>query len=170
MQQELDSVLDTRPPSLTDRKRLPYLECVIMEVLRCSSIVPIGVAHMTVQDVKIGGYDIPSGTMVNANVYHVHHDPEVWGDPHVFRPERFLNADGTCMGRHESLMPFSVGRRACMGENLARDSLFIFTALMVQNFSVTLPPNEKEKPTLTAKTGHITLQPHPFKVSMKYRF
>jgi len=139
-----------------------------MEVMRCSSIVPIGVSHMAVEDTKIGGYDIPKGTMVGANIYQVHHDPEVWGDPETFRPERFINPDGTCMQRHESLMPFSVGRRVCMGESLARDSLFLFTTILLQNFTLTVPEG-REMPTMQPKFGQITSNPHPFQVSMKSR-
>jgi len=139
-----------------------------MEVMRCSSIVPIGMSHKAIENTKVGGYDIPKGTMIAANIYQVHHDPEVWGDPAIFRPERFINPDGTCMQRHESFMPFSVGRRACMGESLARDSLFLFTSLIVQNFTLAVPEG-REMPTLGPKFGKITSQPYPFEVSLKSR-
>lgn len=136
-----------------------------MEVLRCSSIVPVGVSHCCIEDTIISGYKIPKGTVVNANVYQIHHDPDVWGDPETFRPERFLNPDGSCMQRHESFMPFSVGRRVCMGENLARDTLFLFTTTLLQNFHIRLPPGN-EMPTIAPKLGQLTLQPQRFQVSM----
>jgi len=139
-----------------------------MEVFRCSSILPVGGRHMCVEDVKIGGYDIPKGTLIHANIYQAHHDPEVWGDPEVFRPERFMNPDGTCMQRHESLMPFSVGRRVCIGESLARDSFFLFTTLLLQNFKFTIPEG-CEMSAVQPRFGQIALQTQPFKVSMKIR-
>jgi len=139
-----------------------------MEVMRYSSILPIGVSHTCMENTKLGGYDIPKGTIINSNLYHLHHDPEVWGDPEVFRPERFLNLDGTCCQRHESLMPFSVGRRVCMGENLARDTLFIFIACLLQNFNIKGVPGS-ERPSLSPKLGNVTLQPHKYKVLMEYR-
>jgi len=139
-----------------------------MEVLRCSSIVPVGVSHVVLEDTKLGRFDIPKGTLVFANLYQVHHDLEVWGDPNEFRPERFLNPDGSCMQRHESLMPFGAGRRVCMGENLARDTLFLFTTMIFQKFRVTTPEG-KERPSLEPMEGQITVQPKKFQVSMKYR-
>jgi len=139
-----------------------------MEVLRCSSIVPVGVSHVSMENTKLGGYTIPKGTWLVPNLYQLHHDPQVWGDPEVFRPERFLKPDGFCMQRHESLMPFSIGRRVCMGENLARDTLFIFTTSLAQNFSVRAISGS-ELPTLEPKLGNITLQPHKFKARMEFR-
>jgi len=192
LQLELDAVVGAeRSPTLNDRKRqdlasyitstmmfdifmrklhcrLPYTECVIMEVMRCSSIVPVGVSHTSLEDTKLGGYDIPKGTLVFANLYQVHHDPEVWGEPDEFRPERFLNPDGSCMQRHESLMPFGAGRRICMGEHLARDTLFLFTSTMFQKFTAIVPAGY-ERPTLETMPGQITVQPNKFHVCMKYR-
>ena len=138
-----------------------------MEVLRCSPPVIIGFSHMTTEDAKVGGYDIPKGTLVNPNIYDAHHDPDVWGDPEVFRPERFLMADGSCMQRHESFIPFSVGRRVCMGESLARDSLFLFTSQLLLNFRVE-PAEGAPLPTLEPRLGQTTLQPQRYQVSMKY--
>jgi len=114
------------------------------------------------------GFDILKGTLVFANLYQAHHDPKVWGDPEKFRPERFLNPDGTCMRRHESLMPFGAGRRVCMGENLARDTLFLFISMILQNFQITTPEGQ-QLPSLEPVSGQITTQPKKFLVSMKVR-
>jgi len=138
-----------------------------MEVLRSSSIVPFGVTitHKCTEDTMLRGFAIPKETLVNANFYNAHHDPVVWGDPEVFRPERFLNPDGTCVERHESFMPFSVGRRACMGEPVARDMLFLFLAMILQNFNVEIPPGY-EMVSLEAIGGRITRHPAKFHVTM----
>jgi cytochrome P450 len=42
------------------------------------------------------------------NLHQLHYDPEIWGDPHNFRPERFISADRKVI-RHEAYMPFGVG-------------------------------------------------------------
>ena len=51
---------------------------------------------------------IPAETMVQVNLYSVMMDPEYWGDPQTFRPERFLNPDGT-IRKDERLIPFGKG-------------------------------------------------------------
>lgn len=43
------------------------------------------------------------------NLYSVHMDPEYWGDPENFRPERFINADGT-FRKDERMIPFGKGK------------------------------------------------------------
>jgi cytochrome P450 len=69
-------------------------------------------------DTTFHGYDIKKGTMIIANLFSVHRDPESWGDPENFRPERFLSPDGKTVIRNESSMSFSVGKRQCPGRNI----------------------------------------------------
>ncbi len=75
-----------------------------------------------------------SDSYVFYNIYYFHNDPEYWGDPEKFRPERFLEqVDGTTkLVKHERLVPFGFGRRICMGESLAKAELFLFTVLLIQ--------------------------------------
>ena len=84
-----------------------------------SSITPIGVLHRAMEDVKFHGYDIPKGTFILPNVRYIHYDPRNWDKPEEFRPERFLCADGKTFKKHDAFMPFSVGKRQCLGETLA---------------------------------------------------
>ena len=94
---------------------MPYTECVILEVLRYSAIVPLGGFHSTTEDVMLEGYLIPKDTFVVPNSYAALHDP-VWGDPDNFRPERFILSDGSVNRHHEAHIPFSTGKRICLGE------------------------------------------------------
>jgi len=139
-----------------------------MELLRVTSIVSTGNPHAVTEDVEFHGYLIPKGTAVYSSLYSTHHDPEVWGDPENFRPERFLSKDGTRAERHESLIPFSIGKRSCLGELLARDQLFLFITSLVQRFNI-VPEAGKPKPTLDPKLGQLTLEPHHFSVILKDR-
>jgi len=105
----------SRLPELSDRVRLPYTECVIMEVLRYVSVFPLSVMHSTLEEVRLGGYVIPKDIVITPNLYAVLHDEEIWGDPETFRPERFLLPDGTPNKTHEAFFPFSYGKRVCIG-------------------------------------------------------
>lgn len=72
----------------------------------------------------------------------VHRSEEIWGDPEVFRPERFLTEDG---GLHmtEKLVSFGIGRRRCLGEDFARTFIFlIFTGLLREYTIVSSTPEE----------------------------
>ena len=73
-------------------------------------------------------------TLVFYNIHKFHTDPEYWGDPEVFRPERFLHTqDGKMkLVKHDRFLPFGFGKRICMGESLAKAELFIFTVLLIQ--------------------------------------
>ena len=69
----------------------------------------IGVPHRANRDTTIQGYEIPRGTVVVSNLWGAHHDPEVWHDPEVFKPERFLNKDGN-VDLPKEWIPFSIGK------------------------------------------------------------
>src|SRR5690348_3513510 len=132
---------NSRLPSLTDRPEMPYTEAVIHEVMRKVTLVPISVFHSTMEDVEFHGYQIPKETIVMINLYEVHNNIGLWGDPENFRPERFLSKDGTKFERREGFVPFSTGKRVCLGETLARDELFLFTSALFQAFEVSVDPN-----------------------------
>ncbi|XP_025098460.1 cytochrome P450 2J2-like isoform X2 [Pomacea canaliculata] len=152
--EEIHRVVGTeRVPTIRDRPELVYMEATILEVLRCSSIVPFSVPHSTATEVQFRGYTIPKGTLITPNLYSVLHAPEVWGDPDNFRPERFIGKDGKLL-RFEEHIPFSIGRRACLGEALARMELFLYLAAMIQRFRF-LPPETGELPSLQRTYGII---------------
>ncbi|CAG7722119.1 unnamed protein product, partial [Allacma fusca] len=74
-----------------------------------------------------------------SNIYGCLKSQEIWGDPEVFRPERFLGPDGKSVVRHKAMLPFSTGRRSCIGKSLAQDEIFLMLANLIQQFCVTLP-------------------------------
>lgn len=106
---ELDRIVgDERLPCLDDRSRLPYTEAVICEVQRIANVAPVGIAHRCTADVQLGKFVIPKDTMALVSLYSLHMDTDYWRDPHVFRPERFMD-DGGNLVQHECFMPFGSG-------------------------------------------------------------
>ena len=139
LQAELDAVMGRqRPPALSDRQRLPFTEAVIMETQRLGDIVPLLVPHQTLAPVTIGGYQVPAGVQVVGVGQAVHRSERYFADPLQFRPERFLDADGKFQS-DKNVIPFSVGKRQCLGESLARNELFLFLTGVLQNFSFRFP-------------------------------
>jgi cytochrome P450 len=119
---ELDiGVGKDRMPGLDDAKNMSYLQAALCEVLRIASVVPF-IGTNAICDTTIVGYHIPKGTLVASNLTRVHHDEREWPEPDVFKPEWFLDSEGEFVGwtKLHGFMPFSVGRRECTGQSLAR--------------------------------------------------
>ena len=71
-QAELDAVIGTswtRLPNFADRARLPYINAIVLEVLRWNPAVPLGLAHRLTEDDIYRGWLIPKGTVVWANIW-----------------------------------------------------------------------------------------------------
>ena len=169
LHQELDQVIGPdRLPELEDKKNLPYLEATIIETLRLSSLVALSIPHKTTVDTTLQGYSIPKDTTVIPNLWSLHHDPEIWEKPDAFRPERFLDEEGNFVPpKADRFLPFSAGRRVCLGESLARIELFLVLARLLHSFKFENPPG-CDLPTLETVYG-IALLPQPFSVCARSR-
>eukprot|EP00058_Branchiostoma_floridae_P028116 XP_002613607.1 hypothetical protein BRAFLDRAFT_93650 [Branchiostoma floridae] len=137
-------------------------EATVMEVQRVRTTVPMGLPHATTQHVKLGQFDLPAGTQVLTNLYSLHTDPAYWPDPDRFDPDRFLDGEGHVIGKPHSFMPFSGGRRVCLGEQLAKMELILLFCGLMQNFTFKLP--EGAPPVSTGGILRISLTPHPHNI------
>ncbi|XP_014679542.1 PREDICTED: cytochrome P450 2D14-like [Priapulus caudatus] len=108
---------------------------------------------MTTADIKLEGYSIPARAMVIANFTAILNDPKYFPEPEMFSPERHLDAEGKFV-KIEAVIPFSIGRRACPGEALARMELFLFFTSILQNYDISLPEGVTE-PSLAGDLGIV---------------
>ncbi|XP_034394494.1 cytochrome P450 2K1-like [Cyclopterus lumpus] len=160
VQEELSRVVGSREVQVEDRKNMPYTDAVIHETQRLANIVPMAIPHKTSRDVTFQGFFIEEGTTVFPLLTSVLHDESEWESPNSFNPSHFLDREGTFI-RRDAFMPFSAGRRACLGESLARMELFLFFTSLLQRFRFTPPPGVKEEELdLTPAVGFI-LSPSP---------
>ncbi|XP_078696657.1 cytochrome P450 2U1-like [Branchiostoma floridae x Branchiostoma belcheri] len=158
VQQELDAVVGESLPALSHRSQLPYVNACLLEVMRLRPIIPLAIPHATSEMVEVQGYNIPKGTQILPNLYSLHMDPAYWPDPDRFDPGRFLDSEGNVINKPESFMPFSGGRRVCLGEQLSRMELFLFFSTLLQSFSFKTP--EGAPPPTTDGVLGLTLRPH----------
>lgn len=97
-QKILDEISETigfdRFPKLEDKFKMPYTEAVILEAHRFLTIVPFSLPHSATRDSSIGNFSIKKTDIIWANIWGLHHDEKIWGDPWNFRPERFLDNQG----------------------------------------------------------------------------
>lgn len=160
VQKEIDEVIGSeRTPSFYDRQRTPYTEATIYEIQRTATLVPINIPHRNIKDCTIRGYKIPKDSYILANLWNIHHDPKLWKDPEVFRPERFLSPNGEAI-KPEYLIPFSMGKRECLGENLARMEIYLYTTALLQKF--TFKEAEGIKDNLEGSDSGVTYVPKDF--------
>ena len=106
---EIDYVIgQERPPSLTDRQRMPYSEAVLMEIQRFGDVGPFSMLHRTHGVVRLRGVEIPAGTTIIPHLHAVHRDPTIWKEPYRFRPEHFLDEQGN-LKPNKRLIPYGLG-------------------------------------------------------------
>ncbi|KAM3914722.1 cytochrome P450 2D17-like [Leptodactylus fuscus] len=160
VQEEIDQVIGReRKPTMGDVLNMPYTNAVIHEIQRCGDIIPLSIPHMTYRDVEFQGYIIPKGTTIITNLSSVLKDQHVWEKPFQFYPKHFLDENGKFVKR-EAFIPFSAGRRVCLGEQLARMELFLFFTTLLQKLTFEIPsdqPCPSENPFYA-----LTLSPEPY--------
>ncbi|XP_057697485.1 cytochrome P450 2J2-like isoform X3 [Corythoichthys intestinalis] len=160
VQTEIDNVIgQSRPPALADRPNMHYTEAVIYETQRIGNILPLGFPKMANKEATLGGYIIPKGTAIVTDLASVLFDKNEWETPGMFNPQHFLDSEGH-FRRRNAFLPFSAGKRACLGEQLARMELFLFFTALLQRFTFTAVPGEM--PSLEAVQG-FTQSPKEFR-------
>ncbi|XP_029446140.1 cytochrome P450 2D15-like [Rhinatrema bivittatum] len=165
--EEIDRVIGRdRRPVMQDQVDMPFTNAVIHETQRFGDIIPTALPHMAYRDTEIQGFFIPKGTTVITNLSSVLKDETYWEEPHQFYPKHFLDKDGQFVKR-EAFMPFSAGRRVCLGEQLARMELFLFFTTLMQRFTFLIPENQP-RPREDACFAFL-LSPHPYQFCAKLR-
>lgn len=148
-----------------DFSQLPYLQAVAKEALRLHPPTPLMLPHKATETVKIGGYDVPKGTVVHCNVYAISRDPTVWEEPLRFRPERFLEEDIDIKGHDYRLLPFGAGRRVCPGAQLGLNMVQLMLARLLHHFSWAPPPGVTPAAIdMTERPGVVTFMAAPLQV------
>jgi cytochrome P450 len=131
---ELDRVLAGDAPTREQLSELPLLERVIKESMRILPPVPFTIRAADEDAIPVGPLTLGHGTRVICSHFLTHHLPEIYPEPEVFRPDRWLKIDPT---QYEYL-PFSAGPRACVGAMFAFQVLKISLAIMLQKFRFTV--------------------------------
>ncbi|KAM6224884.1 cytochrome P450 2S1 [Rhynchocyon petersi] len=147
-----------RAAGLGDRARLPYTDAFLHEAQRMLALVPMGVPRTLTKTTSFRGYTLPQGTEVFPLIGSVLHDPEVFQQPEEFNPGRFLDEHGR-FKKHEAFLPFSLGKRVCLGEGLVRSELFLLFTAILQTFSLDSPCPPSALSLQPAVSGFANIPP-----------
>jgi cytochrome P450 len=154
LHQEVDEVLQGRPPSFDDLARLPYAKAVFDEALRLYPPVWT-VSRTAIGDDRLGDCPIPEGTTVMLSAYAIQRNPRYWPDPEAFEPSRFLPENEANIPAF-AYFPFSGGPRACIGGRLASIEATLILARITQSFRFGVLPDQiiEPEPTITLRPRH----------------
>ncbi|KAL0960005.1 hypothetical protein HGRIS_011657 [Hohenbuehelia grisea] len=162
-QAEIDAVVGDRMPDFSDRPALPYVECLIQEVLRWQPALPSGVPHRSTQDDVYKGMFIPKGSIVVANATGMSLDENVYENPERFNPLRFRpQPEGNAEPYADAT--FGFGRRVCPGRHLAVSSVYMAVVTILATLDINRKINDRGEeiiPVIEYQTG-LTSHPKPF--------
>nr|XP_033810976.1 cytochrome P450 2A5-like isoform X1 [Geotrypetes seraphini] len=150
-------------PCFEDRSKMPYTNAVIHEIQRFIDLIPLNGIHEVTKDTQFRGYTIPKGTQVIPLLHSVLWDPTQFSDPESFNPGHFLDEKGN-FKKNDAFIPFSAGKRICLGEGLARMELFLFFVSILQNFSLksNTPPKDID---ISPAVSNFSNFPHFYEIS-----
>ncbi|KAF8015413.1 hypothetical protein BT93_H1039 [Corymbia citriodora subsp. variegata] len=145
---EVLQICRNRFPDADMLRKMKQLTMVIQESLRLYPPVAV-VSREALKDMTLGDMQVPRGVNVWIMVATLHTDPEIWGpDAYKFNPQRFENGiAGACKLPH-LYMPFGVGPRVCLGQNLAMVELKILISLVLCNFAFCISTKYTHSPAL----------------------
>ncbi|XP_072875659.1 cytochrome P450 2C9 isoform X2 [Chlorocebus sabaeus] len=159
VQEEIERVIGrNRSPCMQDRSHMPYTDAVVHEVQRYIDLLPTSVPHAVTCDVKFRNYLIPKGTTILISLTSVLRDNKEFPNPEMFDPRHFLDEGGN-FKKSNYFMPFSAGKRICVGEALARMELFLFLTSILQNFNLKSLVDLKDLDTTPVFNGFVSVPP-----------
>ncbi|KAF8375675.1 hypothetical protein PRIPAC_82104 [Pristionchus pacificus] len=156
VRQEIETVIGRdKLPRMADRHKMLYTQATILEIQRVANIAGGNLTRRTTRDTVVRGHKIPKDTFVSGDIHYVMARDPLFIEPGRFNPDRFINDDGTALRKElvDRMVAFSLGKRACAGESLARVELFLGLTATVQNYR--LFPRDEEP---------IDLEPMPLNI------
>lgn len=157
LQNEVDSVLGDRFPTIEDLKNLKYTSRVISESLRLYPQPPVLIRRSLKEDM-LGPYPIRKDEDIFISVWNLHRSPSLWEDADKFNPERWPLDGPTPNETNQSFryLPFGGGPRKCIGDMFASYENVVALAMLVRRFDFELAPEAPPVKMTTGATIHTT--------------
>lgn len=148
---EIKAVLGERTPTLEDLTNLKYTKMVLSESMRLYPGAWV-FTRTNLQTDEIGGYKIPSNSLIMISPYVTHRLSAFWENPEEFNPERFTREQIAARPRY-AYYPFGAGQRQCIGEIFAMTEMQLVIAMVAQKYRLHLVPEHpvEEEPMFTLR-------------------
>jgi cytochrome P450 len=117
-----------------------YADAVVKETMRLRPTISIVLRNLQ-EPMEIGGRLLPAGVTVAPCIYLMHRRPDIYPDPHSFRPERFMEGQG---GTY-SWIPFGGGVRRCLGASFAQLEMRIVLQTLAQTLDLRAADTQPER-------------------------
>lgn len=145
---ELQSADLSDPMSIV---KLPYLSAVCNETLRIYPVAMLTFPRVVQEPTELLGYALEPGIAVVGCIYLTHHREDLYPEPHLFKPERFLERQYSPY----EFLPFGGGVRRCIGEALAQLELKLVLSTILTRYDLALADPKPEYP----RRRGVTLAP-----------
>lgn len=144
---ESNMVIGNRFPKLEDLHSIPFQSAVIKEVLR---MYPSNhtIMRQALEENVINGFYIPKKAGIILSIPHIQRHIDFWENPDGFNPERFIK-DPLGQTNPYAYIPFGLGKRNCIASAFSTMEAQIITTMILQRFSIYLPPHTDVKPFTT---------------------
>jgi cytochrome P450 len=155
MREEVEAETGGGPLTLASLKNLTLVRNVVKETLRLYPPVSFLPREVTCPT-QMRDKQLKAGAMVVVSPWLIQRNPDNWGCPHAFDPERFERPENQEAGRN-AYLPFGKGPRVCVGAGFAQQEAMIVLASLVRAFDVRALPDDRPEPisrlTVRPKNG-----------------
>jgi cytochrome P450 len=154
LREELRRVLNGRAPRPADLPNLPFTERIVREAIRLFPPAPF-FARQPAEDVRVGEWEIPKGSLIVVSTYALQRDPRFFPDPEKFDPDRFSPGWEERISRF-AYLPFGGGPRVCIGNGFAIMETRLVLAIIAQRCKLSLEPDIEIPPKqlVTLRPAH----------------
>src|SRR5882724_11811556 len=144
---ELRQVAGEGPIRPEQVKELRLLDATFKETARLRPIL-VFVARRLQQPVELGGFPLPAGVTVAPCIHLMQRRPDLYPEPDLFRPQRFLDGKQTPY----DYFPFGGGARRCLGMAFAQFEMKVVLATVLSQLDLELPADSDVQPVRRAIT------------------
>ncbi|KAI0166924.1 cytochrome P450 [Hypoxylon sp. FL1284] len=142
-----------------DDQKCAYVLAIVKEALRYFTVIPLALPRESIKDVEYQDVTIPAKSTVYLNAWACNYDPELWTDPDVFMPERWLEKPDN------PVFTFGIGYRMCAAHILATRELYIIHMRLLSSFLLKAPEEIKCDPRVDMKNPQdLIMSPKPYRV------